>query len=296
MKIIRVATRGSRLSLIQTEIAIKYMSKILDNATFEKIIIKTTGDKIIDKPIDEIGVVGVFEKEVDRALLDGKADIAVHSLKDLPSKLPQDIEIVFVTPRENPYDVLIHRSGKIISPENLPEGSVIGTSSLRRKMQILSLREDVFVKPLRGNVDTRIMKVLKNEVDAIIIAECGVKRLGINVEYYRLPVIPFTPAPGQGIIAVTALRSHWISKFLQGFSDQATWKMMICERTFLSEIKAGCRIPIGFICQHHGNDILTAIANIFVEEKGVWIKRKCRYCKPEEMGLEMAKLVRNIIG
>lgn len=296
MSIVRVATRGSRLSLVQTEIALKYISRALPGVVFEKIIVRTTGDEIDDKPISEIGVVGAFEREVDRALLDGRADIAVHSLKDLPTRLPQDIEIVFVPPREDPHDILIHRDGRATPLENLASGCVIGTSSLRRRMQILSVRDDVVVKPLRGNVDTRIAKLLRGEVDAIIVAESGVKRLGVSIEYYRLPLIPFTPAPGQGIIAVTALRNHWITRRLQNSSDPLSWRMMICERTFLREVGAGCRVPVGFVCQYREDGAATAIANIFTGEKGVWIRRSCMGCSPEEMGLEMARLVRSIAG
>lgn len=294
---IRVATRGSKLSLIQTDIAIKYMKQVLSEAEFEKIVVKTVGDSVLDRPIHEVGIVGVFERDVDKAVADGVADVAVHSLKDIPSRIPYGMEIVFVTPRDSPHDVLIHRSAELLSPYELPVGTVVGTSSLRRKLQILSVNSSISVKPIRGNVDTRIAKLLRGEYDAIVVAECGIKRLGVELNYYRLPLIPFTPPPGQGIIAVTALRDSWIAKALSNRSDRATWTMAVCERTFIETLSAGCSTPLGFVCIYSEPNTITAVANVFPDnDHGIWIQRKSEAGRAEHLGKNVAEEVESLLG
>ncbi|MEM2008162.1 MAG: hydroxymethylbilane synthase [Ignisphaera sp.] len=297
MRKIKVATRGSRLSLIQTDIAISYMKQMIPEAEFEKVVIKTVGDIVTDKPIHEIGVVGAFEKDVDKAVLNGLADVAIHSLKDIPSEIPYGMDIVFVAPRDSPNDALIHRSGEVVSPYDLPSGTVIGTSSLRRRLQILSINNELIVKNLRGNIDTRVAKLMNNEYDAIIVAECAVKRLNLDIKYYRLPIIPFTPAPGQGIIAVVAPSDSWIARVLRDKSDRYTWAMMKCERTFLETLRAGCRTALGFVCISHQSNTLTAVANVFVDEgKGIWIQSRSDIDKAERLGERMAEEVKSLLS
>lgn len=292
---ITVATRGSKLSLIQTEIALKYMKSVLPQLEFVIKPIKTLGDVRQNEYIHEIGVIGVFEKDVDKAVLSGEADIAVHSLKDLPSKIPEELEIVFTPPRDSPHDVLIHRSGCVVEPHELPPGTIVGTSSIRRKMQILFVNNNVEVKLLRGNVDTRIMKLMRGDYDAIIVAECGVTRLGLNIKYYRLPLIPFTPPPGQGVIAVVALADSWIAKTLKGLSDPLTTAIVKCERAFIENLGEGCKTPIGFICLPRQGKV-QAIANVFIDNGvGIWIKREKDIGMAEKLGLEMADEVKSYL-
>jgi len=293
---VKVATRGSKLSLIQTEIALRHIKALYPNLDFKIITVKTQGDIEKDKPLYEIRSPGVFEKEVNRAVLRGDADIAVHSLKDIPSSMDENLEIVFVPPRDSPHDVLIHKSGSIVSPEELAEGSVVGTSSLRRIAQLLFVNDRVRVENIRGNLDTRIRKLLEGPYDAIIVAEAGVKRLGLSIAYYRLPLIPFTPAPGQGFIAVVALRDSWIAKMLRDKIDPHTRSMVLAERSFLEELKLGCKAPVGGVALASG-DKLIFIASILARDgsKGYWVKMKGGLEEAEKLGRVAAESLKSMV-
>ncbi len=293
---VRVATRGSKLSLEQTRIALNHIRELYPNLEFEIITVKTTGDIERDKPLYEFKASGVFEKEVNKTLLRGEADIAVHSLKDIPSSMDERLEIVFAPPRDPPNDVLIHRSGNVVSPEELSEGSVVGTSSLRRMAQLRFVNDGIKVENIRGNIDTRIRKLLSNLYDAIVVAEAGVRRLGLNIAYYKLPLIPFTPAPGQGIIAVVALRDSDIARMLRGKSDKATWSMLVAERSFIEELRVGCKLPIGGVSLVNGNKI-TFIASVLSRDgsKGYWVKLKGGLEEAERIGRRAAEIVKAYI-
>ena len=246
---IRVATRGSKLSLAQTRIALEYVKKAIPEAEFEIITVKTKGDVHQDKPLYKIGGKGLFEKEVNKAILDGRADIAVHSMKDLPSEIDPRLEIALIPPRDSPHDVLISRKGTL-DPFNLPNGMVIGTSSMRRKALVLHYNPNVRVEPIRGNVDTRLRKLDQGLYDAIILAEAGLLRLGINREYVRLPIDRFTPAPGQGLLAVVAPSGSQLASRLSRASDPRASREAAAERAFLEAARGGCHIPLGGVAVH----------------------------------------------
>lgn len=290
---VRVATRGSKLSLAQTEIAIEHIRRLYPQLEFEIVTVKTRGDIEKEKPLYEFKTSGIFEKEVNMALLRGEADIAVHSLKDIPSSIDEDLEIVFAPPRDKPNDVLIHRSGNVIPPEELPEGSVVGTSSLRRIAYLRFVNDRVRIENIRGNLDTRIRKLLLNLYDAIVVAEAGVRRLNIDITYYRLPLIPFTPAPGQGIIAVVALRDSSIARMLRGRSDRTTWSMIVAERSFIEELRVGCKLPVGGVSLVDG-DKLTFIASVLSRDgsKGYWVKFKGGLEEAESIGRRAGETIR----
>lgn len=242
---LRVATRGSKLSLIQTEIVLERLRKIRPDLEFELVIVKTRGDVHQDKPFASIGGKGLFEKEVNVAVLEGKADIAVHSLKDVPSTVSEKLVLAMVPPRDPPYDVLVARNG-VKSIFELPKGAVVGTASARRKAMILHVRPDLKVKLLRGNVDTRLRKLDQGGYDAIVLAEAGLKRLGVGRPYWRFPPHVLPPAPGQGIIGVYTLYNRRdLVELLEEATDEEAMVLARAERAFLAYAGGGCHTPLG---------------------------------------------------
>ena len=188
-----VGARGSQLSLAQTNWVISELKKNSTGLEFEIKPIKTKGDTDA-RPLFTIDQKGIFEKEIDRAVAENKIDFAVHSLKDVPSKLDENLIISCIPKREAVNDVFITADGKTL--DTVKSGAVIGTSSLRRAVQIIRKRSDVIVKPIRGNIETRIKKVLQNDFDAIVLAHAGISRLGIEVDYSILSINDFSPSPG----------------------------------------------------------------------------------------------------
>jgi hydroxymethylbilane synthase len=248
---IRVAARGSRLSLLQTEEFISQVRAVEPGVEFEVVVVKTTGDVIVDKPLYQIGVKGIFEKEVNLAVLRGEADIAVHSLKDLPSELSPGLVLAGFSRRAPPVDALVSARGYTL--ESLPMGAVVGTSSVRRAEFIKALRPDVEVRPLRGNVDTRVGRVLAGQFDAAVMAVAGVYRLyGEKPPVAVVPLRPeeVPPPPGQGIVAAVAREgdSH-IVDLLKKASDPAAAVEALAERTFLREVGAGCHVAVGGVAR-----------------------------------------------
>ncbi len=295
--LIRVATRGSRLSLIQTELALREIRGVIPDSKFEIIKVKTKGDVIKDKPLYKIGVKGVFEKEVNKKVLDGEADIAVHSMKDIPSELDPELEIVYIPDRGPVNDVLIHRSGEPISIFDLASGSVVGTSSIRRRAQIKFLRDDLIVEDIRGNVDTRVRKLFDGEYDAIVLAEAGIQRLDLNIKYSRLPIKPFTPAPGQGFIAVVAKKDSELASILKNNVSPANWASANAEREFIKAIGAGCRVPIGGTCLYRdGKLIFIACAISRDGSEAHWIIESSSVNEYKELGRQVGFKIREFAG
>lgn len=286
--ILRVGTRGSKLSLIQTEIVIKKLKEKFPELEVKTEVIKTLGD-IIDKPLLEISRKGIFEKEIDQAVLRGDVDFAVHSLKDVPTEYPPEIDIVSIPERNSPYDVLVTRER--LTLETLPPGSVVGTSSPRRYAQVLSIRRDLEIKPIRGNVDTRIRKLKEGLYDALILAETGLKRLGLSsLHTQRLPVNTFTPAPGQGALAVVArLDNKQLLKYLLEINDELSMAEIKAERAFIREIGGGCKIPVGALARAE-NNTLTLYASILSPngKKKIFCSLRGPTSKPEDIGVELA--------
>lgn len=291
---IRVATRGSKLSIAQTMLALDSIKKIYPNLEFEIVTVKTKGDIIRDKPLYEIGDTGVFEKEVNQAVLRGDADVAVHSLKDLPSRFSDELEIVYAPVRDPPYDALITKNEAFKSLEDLPEGSIVGTSSLRRIAQTLFVNNRVRIENIRGNLDTRLRKLESERYDAIIVAEAGLIRLGLNIRYTRLPIVPFTPAPGQGIIAVVAHRESSIAKLLKKSADKATWSMLLAERSFVETLRIGCKMAVGAVSFYNEGKLLM-ISCILSKDgsKGLWIKAKDDASRAEKLGASLAEEIKS---
>jgi len=243
MKHIRIGTRGSRLALTQTEIISKFLRK--RDYDVEIIIISTTGDQLADVPIDKIPERGIFVSAIEQALLSGKIDLAVHSLKDLPAGDTPGLIIAATPAREDPRDVLVGRTAPTI--KQLPSGAVIGTSSTRRRAELLQIRPDLSIIDIRGNVDTRLRKLDEGNYDAICIAAAGLHRLGLQgrITQYFDPA-DVIPAPGQGALALqTRQNSHNIIKIMAEIDDLATAKATQIERQVLTSIGGGCNAPVG---------------------------------------------------
>lgn len=242
---IRIGTRGSRLARWQAEWTRDRLAEIHGSDAVEIVVIQTQGDRIPDLSLFEKEGKGFFTKEIEAALLREEIDLAVHSAKDLPTRLDAGLAIGAVPRRAPVEDVLISREGLALA--DLPEGAVLGTSSLRRQAQALHLRPDLEVRPLRGNVDTRIGKLAAGKFDAILLAAAGIERLGFSRRITEvLPVETFLPAVGQGALALE-VRS-WDDATLQAIlplMDEETFFAVEAERGVLRELEGGCRAPIG---------------------------------------------------
>lgn len=238
---LRIGTRKSKLALWQAN----FVKEKLESRGYgvELLLITTTGDKILDAPLAKVGGKGLFVKEIEEALLRGEIDLAVHSLKDVPMSLPEGLTLGAITEREEPFDVLISREGK--SLEALPEGAVIGTSSLRRQVQIRRKRPDLKVEVLRGNVDTRLRKLEEGIYNAIVLAYAGIKRMGLEERITQV-LSDFIPAVGQGSLAIEIREGDERVLDAIAFLDHRKSRLRAeCERAFLRELQGGCQVPIG---------------------------------------------------
>src|SRR5580700_10771070 len=249
----RIGSRGSQLALWQAN----YISALLRERghTVELEIIKTTGDKITDVALAKVGTKGMFTKEIEEALLENRIDLAVHSLKDLPTELAADFEIAAVTAREDARDVFC--SAKFASIEALPQQANVGTSSLRRQAQLMALRPDLRIHPLRGNVDKRLRKLESGDYDAIILAAAGLNRLG-KTQLVRqvIPVEVMTPAAGQGALGIEIRNGDSATRSLLAFLDDAAARATTtCERALLNKLGGGCQVPIGAFAEIEGRRI-----------------------------------------
>lgn len=243
MKLI-FATRPSKLARWQTNYIIDALRKIHPDLGCEEKIITTQGDKILDKPLPEIGGKGLFTQELESELLSGAVHCAVHSLKDLPVENPAGLTIGCIPARAEVRDALISANGYTIA--TLPNGASVGTSSLRRSAQALSLRPDLRIQSLRGNVDTRLRKAMEGQFDAIILAGAGLTRLGLenNVTEW-LPLDVMLPAPGQGALAVQCRADDTTTlNLLTALEDDSTRKAVTAERAFLNGLGGGCSVPV----------------------------------------------------
>ncbi|HEU4508053.1 MAG TPA: hydroxymethylbilane synthase, partial [Pyrinomonadaceae bacterium] len=240
-----IGSRGSKLALWQAEQARESLQRLNPGIEIKIEIIKTTGDVKSD-PLSVIGGKGVFTKELEEALLDGRIDIAVHSLKDLPTILPAGLAISAICEREDPRDALVLRAGTRGSLVDLPEGAVVGTSSQRRLAQLKALRGDVEVRDLRGNVDTRIRKLDEGQYDALILATAGLVRLGLEERIStRIPFDEMLPAVGQGAIGIEVLSDNEAAVQATGKLEHGSTRIACsAERAFLRGLGGGCQLPI----------------------------------------------------
>lgn len=239
-----IATRGSQLALWQAEHVRSRLLTLRPDLSVELLKIKTKGDVILDVPLSKVGGKGLFIKEIEEALLDGRADLAVHSVKDVPMELPEGLTLACVPEREVCTDCLV--SETIASFEALPEGARVGTCSLRRQAQLLHARPDLRILPLRGNVETRLRKLQQGEFDAIVLASAGMKRLGLSARHMsHLPEDRFIPAVGQGAIGIECRAADTeLCALLAGMEHRPTRICVEAERGFLAGLDGGCQVPI----------------------------------------------------
>lgn len=249
-----IATRGSKLALWQAEWIKSQIKNIHPDMEVELNKIKTTGDKILDVPLAQVGGKGLFVKEIEEAMLRGEADLAVHSMKDVPTDLPDGLHLSAICKREDPRDAFITAvssqgsgGGKTInSIKDLPEGAHVGTSSLRRMCQLLNKRPDIKITQLRGNVDTRLRKLDEGEFDAIILATAGIKRLGHEARITeKISTEISLPAIGQGAVGIECREDDaFINDLLARLNHEETWICVSAERAFLKKLEGGCQVPI----------------------------------------------------
>ncbi len=248
-KEIVIGSRGSKLALTQTNWVKAKLEQLNPNIRFSVEVIHTRGDKITDVALSRIGGKGLFTKELEVALQERKIDLAVHSLKDLPTELPADLELGVIPERADPHDLLISNNKSVQNIRQLPLGARIGTSSLRRKAQILAIRPDVEVLDIRGNLDTRLRKLLTMELNAIIVAKAGVERLGASQDSaFIIPFEEMLPAVGQGALAIEIRKGdNMVSAVISSLNHSPTRWAVESERALLLELQGGCQVPIGAI-------------------------------------------------
>jgi len=244
MKKVTIATRGSQLALWQAEHIKSRLMAQYEGLEVELLILKTKGDIILDVPLAKVGGKGLFVKEIEEALLAGTADLAVHSMKDVPMVLPEGLTLGAVPEREICTDLFL--SEKYAALEDLPQGAKLGTSSLRRQSQALALRPDLEVAMLRGNVETRLRKMKEGQYDAIILARAGVKRLGLGASLQQDLTPPsFLPAVGQGALGIEIRDDRPEMRELVAFLDHRPTRLCVtAERAFLRRLDGGCQVPI----------------------------------------------------
>jgi len=241
---LRIATRSSALALWQAKHIKTELECLHDNVSVELVKIKTRGDRILDVPLAKIGGKGLFVKELEEAMLDGRADLAVHSMKDVPMEFPEGLGLVAICEREDPTDAFV--SNKYETVDALPDGAVVGTASLRREAQLRAYRPDLQIKVLRGNVNTRLAKLDAEEYDAIVLASSGLKRLGFhNRIRYCLPDTVSLPAVGQGALGIECrVDDTELLELIAPLNHTDTWDRVRAERALNRRLEGGCQVPI----------------------------------------------------
>ena len=286
---IRIATRESLLALWQAHNVSSQINKL--NITSNIVKMKTQGDIILDKPLSEIGGKALFMKELELAILAGKADIAVHSLKDIPYQLPKEFSIAAICKREDPRDAFV--SNNFLTLHDLPAGAVVGTSSLRRGAQIQRYRPDIKIKNLRGNIQTRLRKLDDNEFDAIILAAAGLIRLDLKhriSDYIDIDIC--LPAVGQGVVAIEYLqKNHNHYSMLRPLNCTKTEHCILAERTFNETLKGGCHVAIAAYATWLSNDSIKLRAMVANQNGSVILKESCIGLAPQEIGERLAKIM-----
>jgi hydroxymethylbilane synthase len=292
---LRIGTRGSKLALAQTEIAVAAMRAAAEQNGMaleaEIVPIRTTGDAVTDRPFESIGPKGVFAAELQRSLLDGSIDVAVHSLKDLPASEPDGLTLAAVCERADARDVLVSREGLML--DELPSGAVVGTSSSRRCALVAMVRPDLRPAPLRGNVDTRLEKVRRGEVDAAILAAAGLMRLGLQEAITEwLNPLRFVPPPGQGAVVIEAQtrRLSGDLAWLVGADHAPTRRSVDAERVFMHIVEGGCEVPLGAWARFEGDELVCD--GLIVAPDGTsFVRDSVRGTDAAALGAELAERV-----
>ena len=287
-----VATRPSLLAYTQTEQTVNLLRAANPDCEFEIVQFSTTGDKVTDKPLTQFGGTGVFVKELENAILDGRADFAIHSLKDVPSIQPEELVLASFPKRENPCDVLLIRDGKIL--EDLAENCIIGTGSPRRILQVAALKPHAQFTELRGNIDTRISKLENGQYDAIVLAAAGLNRLGKSVASDAILSTEIClPAIGQGAIAIECKKNDLGTiEMLRSINHSETEIAIKAERSFMLTVGGGCKFPLAAYATINRNSIhLEAMTGDHKTYKSVRLSENGTIDKAEELGKSLAEKI-----
>lgn len=288
--ILRIGTRGSKLALAQSEWVKREVQTRHPEVQVELVKIKTKGDKILDSPLSKIGGKGLFVKEIEDALLKKTVDLAVHSMKDVPAELQEGLKISVYPKREDPRDAFVSRHFRTVN--DLPQGASVGTSSLRRSAQLLHMRQDLHIVPLRGNVDTRLRKLDSGDLQAIVLATAGLKRLGLS-DRITTPLSPETvlPAIGQGVLGLELRADDEKTRNLISFlNDLETELAARAERAFLKELEGGCQVPIAGYARVE-TDLMVMDGMVAELDGSKILRQEIRGAKerPEELGITLAR-------
>jgi hydroxymethylbilane synthase len=280
-----LGTRGSRLALAQAEACAKSLRAA--DLRVELRIIKTTSDHHPETPLSIIDRRDVFTRQLDEALLGGEIDLAIHSLKDVPTEPPQGIVITAVTERRDPSDALV--SERRYHADGLPKGAVVATSSLRRRAQLLHRRPDLQVVEMRGNVDTRIRKMRDGHADAVVLARAGLERLGLDAPHTIIPPEVVLPAVGQGALAAATLEDNPLSdRIRETLNHEPTERAILAERAMLRALEGGCRVPVGALATTEGGAL--RLRGVVASPDGALVYRgEAEGEESEEVGVRLAR-------
>ena len=289
---LRVGTRGSPLALCQANWVKDQLTRFHPRLHVDLTIIKTTGDKIQDAPLAKIGGKGLFVKEIEEALIQRKVDLAVHSVKDVPAQFPDGLHLAAITKREDPRDVFISRDGTRL--KDLPRNAKIGTSSLRRQVQLLHFRNDFEMIPLRGNLDTRLRKLHTTNVNGIVLALAGVKRMGFEDSITEiLPVEISLPAIGQGALGIeTRENDPAVEEYIRFLNDPDSAITVSGERAFLKKLEGGCQVPIAAYGQRTGSTLqIDGMVGTVDGKRLIRHRVQGPIEKAESLGVELAEVL-----
>ncbi len=270
--------------MAQTNWVISELKKVNPDCDYQIKPITTQGDTDTTRPLFTMDQRGIFEKEIDRAVALKEVDFAVHSLKDVPSELEENLVLASIPKREAANDVFISADGS--SLHDIPKDSVIGTSSLRRAVQVSRIRSDVTVKPIRGNIETRIKKVSGKDYDAVVLAQAGISRLGMNVKFTPLSTDDFSPSPGQGAIAMVARADDpQTISMLKKIEDADSRLEIEAERSLSGYVDSGCRFPLGAYAKSSGSEMILAVSAFSVDGKqSIHVSKTGRKEDPQSLG------------
>ncbi|OZN49768.1 hydroxymethylbilane synthase [Gallibacterium anatis] len=290
--VLRIATRQSPLALWQANYIKHKLQVLYPQLTVELVTMVTKGDVLLDTPLAKIGGKGLFVKELELALLEGRADIAVHSMKDVPMQFPQGLHLSVICEREDPRDAFV--SNRYASLDELPQNAVVGTSSLRRQCQLKALRPDIELKTLRGNVGTRLRKLDEGEYDAIILASAGLIRLGEQqrIRSFIAPEVSL-PAVGQGAVGVECRQDdEWVNQLLKPLLHQDTWDRVIAERAMNNRLQGGCQVPIAGYAILDGEQLfLRALVGAVDGSKVLRAEATAVRAQAEQLGIQVAEML-----
>jgi hydroxymethylbilane synthase len=263
----------------------------------ERILVKTSGDVFLDKPLHQLTGFGVFVAEIDERMLSGEIDLAVHSMKDLPTKRPEELTISAILKRDSPYDILLCRDSSTKSLEELKEGAIVGTSSMRRTAQLRRARPDLKITNLRGNLHTRMRKLDEGEYDAIVLARAGLERMGLEKDYVRLDGERFVPSANQGTIIVVARRGSKADLYSRSFDDAPTRAETMIERKILETVGGGCVVPMAVHASTRGGqarvlaEVLSLDGKRFVRlDENISLQEGDPLSRAEDMGRRLMKM------